>query len=471
MKMSLALVAALLAASCNTASSELLPPPFGPNGRQPARLFFPTGLAVAPDGTLLVANGNFNHAFDAGTIASIRKSYLDALFSAHRDCDVPPPAPAGCDQANGDIQFADAVMIGNYAGPLVLNSDRFPTVALTGSRDSGKLNAVAVAPGGALSCPDGAGDSAAGDCRKGLVDLLAAANLDGPYSIVRGDSQGPGQAAPRPVLFVSSVVPHIDQISGGIIFSSSSVAALDMENPAQVLFTMSVASRFVANGDAVGPMVFDAARRQLYLAGCYERFANGGAGEPGSGICLGQNSNLLRIVNVDAQGAAFPATIELFSDVQSSVTTQLLLADPDASGTPMTLWATMRSPDALVQIQLPSQPSVAPRVRRAVPLPVSPAGMTLIKRPGGGPDLIAIVAEKAGAVSIYDTAVDRVVAQVRRLGESPFTIQQLPCPAGEPADSVCLATSVFQSCSVALIELHTSTPSDAKLVARMGSCR
>src|SRR5690242_20919847 len=104
MKMSLALAAALLAA-CNTASSELLPPPFGPNGRQPVRLFFPTGLAVAPDGTLLVANGNFNHAFDAGTVASIRKSYLDKLFSAHLDCDVPPPAPAGCDRANGDIDF------------------------------------------------------------------------------------------------------------------------------------------------------------------------------------------------------------------------------------------------------------------------------------------------------------------------------------------------------------------------------
>src|SRR3954468_10872311 len=173
MKMRLALLAALTAA-CNTSSADLLPPPFGPNGQQPTRLFFPTGLAVSPDGTLLVANGNFNHAFDAGTVASIRKSYLDALFSAHLDCDVPPPAPAGCDQANGDIQFADVVMIGNYAGPLVLNSDG--TIAFTGSRDTGKLNAVAVAPGGALSCPGGAGDNATRDCRKGLVDLLAAAN-------------------------------------------------------------------------------------------------------------------------------------------------------------------------------------------------------------------------------------------------------------------------------------------------------
>ncbi|HEY6808423.1 MAG TPA: hypothetical protein VI160_06510, partial [Gemmatimonadales bacterium] len=431
-------------------------------------LFFPTGLAVAPDGTLLVANGNFNHAFDAGTVASIRKSYLDSLFSLHRDCDVPPPAPAGCDQANGDIKFADAIMIGNYAGPLVLNSRG--NVAFTGSRDTGKLNAVAVAPGGVLSCADGAGDTAARDCRKGLVDLSATAHLDGPYTIVPGDTQGPGQPAPRPVLFVSSVVPHVDEISGGVIFSSSNVAALDMNDPTQVLFTMSVASRFVANGDAVGPMAFDAARRQLYLGGCYERFANSGAGEPGSGICLGQNSNLLRIVNVDAQAAAFPTAIELFSDVQSTQTTQLLLADPDPAGVPMTLWATMRAPDALVRIELPSQPSVAPRVRSAVPVPASPADMTLIKRPGGGPDLIAIAAEKLGAVAIYDTGVDRVVAQVRRVGDSPFTIQQLPCPADEPPDSVCLATTVFHSCSIGLIQLNTSAPSEAKLRARVGSC-
>src|SRR4051812_1805550 len=145
----LALLAVLLAA-CNTASSELLPPPFGPNGKQPARLFFPTGLAVANDGALLIANGNFNHAFDAGTVASLRKSYLDALFAARRNCDVPPPAPAGCDQANADVGFADAVMIGNYAGPLVFNSAG--TIAFTGSRDTGKLNAVSVGADGALSC-------------------------------------------------------------------------------------------------------------------------------------------------------------------------------------------------------------------------------------------------------------------------------------------------------------------------------
>jgi len=466
MKMRLALLAALTAA-CNTSSADLLPPPFGPNGQQPTRLFFPTGLAVAPDGTLLVANGNFNHAFDSGTVASIRKSYLDGLFRAARDCDKATP-DSGCDQANSDIAFADAVMIGSYAGPLMFNAAG--TMALTGSRDSGILNAVTVGAGGVLGCPPRPGNSGK-DCRAGLVDLGKAAAIDAPFTIIAGDSQGPGQPAPQPVLFVTSVVPHVDEVSGGVLFTSANVAALDMDNPARLLFTMSVASfPFVANGTAVGPMVFDSSRRQLYLSGCYQRFASGGAGEPGTGICPNQASNLLRIMNVDGQADSRPSLLDMYGDVQSSLTVQLLLADRDANGMPMTLWATMRSPDTLVQIQLPAQPSVAPRVRRAIPLPVSPADMVLIQRPAGGPELIAIAAEKAGAVAIYDTATSSVVSQLNRLGDSPFNLKQIPCPAELPSDSACLATSVFQACRVALIEVPTNAPWNAKLRARMGSC-
>ena len=58
-------LSALLALSCGS-PPEFLPPPFGPEGQGPTRLFFPTGLAVLPDGSLLVANGNFNHAYDGG---------------------------------------------------------------------------------------------------------------------------------------------------------------------------------------------------------------------------------------------------------------------------------------------------------------------------------------------------------------------------------------------------------------------
>ena len=79
------LLALLLSASCG-APPEFLPPPFGPSGPSPTRLFYPTGLAARSDGSLLVANGNFNHAYDGGTIVSIRKTYLDAYFAKKLAC-------------------------------------------------------------------------------------------------------------------------------------------------------------------------------------------------------------------------------------------------------------------------------------------------------------------------------------------------------------------------------------------------
>ena len=61
---------ALLLLGCG-APPTVLPPPFGEVGSQTPRLFFPTGMAVTGDGRLLVANGNFNHAFETGELVSL----------------------------------------------------------------------------------------------------------------------------------------------------------------------------------------------------------------------------------------------------------------------------------------------------------------------------------------------------------------------------------------------------------------
>jgi len=463
-----AIVAAALLLGCNTTPPELLPPPFGPNGPQPTRLFFPTGMAKAAGGVLLVANGNFNRAFEAGTVVSVRREALDGLLSSTLDCDVANPDPACTAPIQPAQFFADAVMIGNYAGPLVLSTDK--TAAYTGSRDSGKINAVRVGPGGSLGCPANAGDDARKDCRAGIIDLRSA-GVDGPYAIAAGDSVLPGRAA-QSVLFVSSITPHIESIGGAGIITSTAVAALSMQDPSQLLFTMQAGSFFIDGGYGVGPMVFDEMRRQLYLSGCYQRSTAFGAGEPGTGLCIGVVNNFLRILNVDAGSAAALYLLDLRADVLSTYTTQLLLDVPDPPATlsapPATLWATMRNPDSLVVIELPAQPSVAPRVREIVPLPVSPSDMVRIDR-GIAPPLLAIVAERLGAVSIFDTGSNQVVAQVGRLGDSPFNIQQIDCPASKPA-SACLAVSVFGNCRLALIEVPKDAPSKTALRALAGSC-
>ncbi|HEY4731039.1 MAG TPA: hypothetical protein VIH41_07915, partial [Myxococcales bacterium] len=165
-----AIAAAALLAACNTMPPAVLPPPFGPDGPRAPRLFFPTGLAATPGGTLLIANGNFNHQYDSGTVLSLPRTFLDPLIKPptgpQLDCDIPDSDPrfAGClvpIPAN-----AEAVLIGSYAGPLALSDDG--TIALTGSRDSGNLNAVQLDAGGLLHCLPGTGNDATKDCRRGL---------------------------------------------------------------------------------------------------------------------------------------------------------------------------------------------------------------------------------------------------------------------------------------------------------------
>jgi hypothetical protein len=163
--------------------------------------------------------------------------------------------------------------------------------------------------------------------------------------------------------------------------------------------------------------------------------------------------------------------VDLRSDVLSTFTTQLLLADPDpVTGAPATLWATMRNPDSLVRVELPSQPSVAPRVRQAIPLPVAPADMVRIDR-GSAPALIAVAAQNTNSMAVVDSASGDVVAQVGRLGDSPFNIAEISCPAtADYTDSACLAVSVFGACRVALIEVPKTQPSATAVRALAGSC-
>jgi hypothetical protein len=472
------ILAALCVAACGT-PAEFLPPPFGPDGPSPTRLFYPTALAKAPDGSLLVANGNFNRAFDGGTLVRIRKTYLDAFFAKQLRCEkVAPPEfavnfvanPCDDDVSNVTLHsndasgrsdvFAGVVMIGNYAGPLALNDSG--TVAFTGSRDTATLNAVTMNPDLSLACAPNAGVSAM-DCRKG-IDLTASGVL-GPYSIVPGDSMVPGQA-PRRVLYVASMTPRLDQqLTGGILYTSAVVGALDMADPTQVLFTLLSSSRNVASGTAVGPMVFDPTRRQLLMSGCFQRFA-GGSGEPGTGRCSGIANNYLRLLDVDAGSSANVQLFDLYGDVLSIETIALVLADPDPlTQVPRTLWATMRNPDVLVQVDLPAQPSVAPRVRRVVSLPIAPSDIVRISRTPA-PDLLAIVAEKIGAVTLYDTGVQQVVGQVENLGDSPFTAQLL----SNDGTTAQLAVSVFKGCKVALLEVPLAAPWQASLRGRVGSC-
>jgi hypothetical protein len=519
--MRLPLIAALLLAAGCENLPIILPSGFGGPAVDLTQVHvdFPSGLAVTPNGTLLVANGNFSHATVGGTMFSISKSTIETLMfdpkNAAVDCSAPlldangqiildatgkPTFASNClVQPSDPGVIQSAVMIGNYAGPIALDDDASNPAsflaggaggtAFTGSRDSNTLDAVHVDPDGTLTCLPAPGISPI-DCRQGLMNTSTTigsvsglvANLDGPYSIVPGDAALPGHPSQR-VMFVASLVPHVESIQNGIPITTSEVSVLDMANPSNVLFTMFGSSIFLTAGVGmgIGPMLYDPVRRHLYLGGCYERFGGTGSGEPATSKCVNVAFNLLRTLTVDARENAVVAFYDLFADVQSIDTSSMVFADLDPSTqTPTTIWATMRNPDVLVKIALPLDQSIAPRARLIVPMPSFPSELVVIPRTQQGKgDLIAVASERTGAVTIYDTDAGQVVANVERVGDTPHGLklyENLPDginPDGStnPNGPVArLVSAVFAGCSLAFIEVPLNNPENAQLRGRIGEC-
>jgi hypothetical protein len=458
---------ALLLLGCG-APPLVLPPPFGQVGDQTPRLFFPTGMAVTGDGGLLVANGNYNHAFEAGTVVSLDPAWINSLYARGLRCEkpvnntLPAQYSPGCDDPIPATAFRGIALIGNYAGPMTL--DDAGTSAYTGSRDTNILNGVSLLPNGGLYCRGGSSSDT--DCRKGVIDLNAAAFLEGPYAIVPGVGRLPGTDTDARVLYVAALIPHVDQIQNGQLYTSATVAALSMNDPTQVVFSMLASNYYLASGIGVGPMVFDPVRRQLFMSGCFQRYL-GGAGSPSSGRCSSLSSNILRVLDVDAGAAAQVRIYDMSINPSTGSTSGLLLGGGDpASGKPAdTLWASVRNPDALVEMDLPTMPSTPPTIRQTSSLPVSPADLVRIPRPGAS-DLIAVSASRLGALVLYDTGTRAVVAQLERFGDVPFTLKLLPAPAGMAR----LAVSVFGDCRVAFVEVPLAQPWLAALRGRAGSC-
>ena len=489
----LAFGAAVLAAC--SAPPELLPPPFGPdvNAPRPARLFYPTGIAAAPSGQLLVVNGNFNHEFDSGTIVALDPAWIAGIFANPANVfdasnglvnlDIPND-PKSSDPAKRSV-FQGVAMIGSYGGPLTLdNRPASPggasvVRAYTGSRDTSRLNGTILDPSsGKLSCMYGKGSTDI-DCRGGILDMKAAYSLEGPYSIVPGAARLPGATADQDVLFVSALIPTITEVTNGVLYTRATVAALlpfDAGDTAatapSAYYVAAASSATLAGGIGSGPMVFDGQRRQLILGGCFTRYAAGSIGEASSGKCgLSRSTNLLRFMGVDEGPDAHVQVVDIATDIRSVDTTDLALGNLDpVTHFARTLYVAARNPDLLAEIDLPSDPRQLVAVRRVTPMPISPAQVLLLKRPATipGPDLVLISSEVSGSVAIYDATASQVVAQVERLGTAPFALVQL----GDSTDGTKaqIALSIFGDCRVALIDVDYARPWQARLRGRLGSC-
>jgi hypothetical protein len=484
------LCATLLCACSFPGPPTLLPPPFGPNpaNPEPARFFFPTGVAIAaqcPSGPsscgpaqwLIVSNSNADRQYDTGAMYSFRIADLLPLFE--RD---PALGPQTIDFPIGAL--AGKAMTGNYTGPMVVVgacTAGQQCTSYTGSRDTNRLNAIEVDPAsGALSCRTGATvDTGNEDCRSGAVDLGRTATVEGPFGITTATLVDPNSGNPVPAVLVNSTVPHIDDIQSGVLYTSSRVAAVNQSDPTDVLLSAPVTTRISGGGVGGGPIVFDDRRREVIVAGCYVRFGSASAGgEPSTLKCgnLG-NTSILRFVPIDAGSSASTRVYDLSSQLHAIDVTGLAIGDVDATTGMRALWASMRSPDAIARIGLPADPAFPPIVQSVATMSTFPSLVQRLQRPPGstGNDLLVVsgvatyeTSTTAGKLIVFDGTFNRVITQVEGLGDTPFAIAQFPPQPGDLKAR--LAVTDFGSCRVSLIEVPYDTPELSVLRASVGSC-
>lgn len=454
-------IAGVLAIACSVTVPTLLPPPFDTDGKQESgqpRLLLPTGIAAAPSGQVLVASSNLDRTYDSGTLLSFSPAFIAGFFDAPADVVATsatlPRAP--------DVW---AAMVPDYAGPIALDQDG--TTVWMGSRTTNLATAVRLDPAtGKLSCAVGAGQ----DCRAGTVNLLATSKLEGAYGVVPGLARLPGDGADHRVMFIASLVPHIDEVQSGVLQAFGRVAAVLSDAPTQVLYTIDISNPNLSSAIGAGTVIYDAARQQVILGGCYTRFTASSAGDPATSKCsTASGINPIRFVDVTAGSLGQVRVFELTASVRGNETTALVLGGEDGAGVPQVLYAVSRNPDVLVEIALPTQPGQDPLVRRAVALPVSPSHAIRLKRPAGHPgsDLLAITGSANGTISIYDAAAGEVVGQVNGLGDYPFQIAQV----ADPGDRARLVATVFGGCGLAFVDVDYAQPWNARLRATIGKCK
>jgi hypothetical protein len=487
MHRSAALCFALLSACSFPGPPTLLPPPFGPDvaNPEPARLFFPTGVAIDSSSQwVVVANSNADRQYDASAMYALKASVLLTHF-ANGDTTNLPAGTIGFPTDPGFV--AGKAMIGNFAGPLVLagGTPGNPLTAYTASKDSNLLNAIELDPSsGALSCRTATGVPGGTDCRTGIIDLNRSnANVEGPFAIVAASVQPPElmQSPPSlvPAVLVTSLVPHIDDVQSGVLLTSTNLAALRQDNPTNVLYSATVTSRVIGGGVGSGSMVFDDRAREVILAGCYLRFGSSSAGGEQSTLKCGTlgNTSTLRFVPVDAGATAASRIYDLSLQLHAQDMPGLALGDIDPSTGLRTLWASMRLPDGIARIGLSSDPAFGPIVLSVLTTSSQPSQLLRIARPPAttGDDLVAVTAistfetsTTGGKLLIYDSTQNRIIAQVEGLGDSPYAIAQFPPAMGDV--SAKLVVTMFGSCRISLVEVPFDIPANASLRANVGSC-
>lgn len=447
----------------------------GPLKAPPDRFYYPAGLAhldapASDAGVLLVANGDFDKRFGAGTFMAVD---LDRVSPP-----LPPfgQAPAAKVPQIGQLSPTGTtpaqVQIAPFAGEvavLAVAPQRFRAFVPTRSERM-RLFAIDVSLEGggvALSCHQPGTGAPEGDCVSGAPQLSplefeqsasGVPRAPGPYGVgVR--ARACGAACPTPggcdcgdqaSCAPSGVCQRNGEVLGDVFVTHVSQADSPVGSGTN-------ARGYVVRLDSFEPKVTQASFIGVD-AGATSSVAVGRRWAYVSGRYLSPTGDLIRLVSGEGGGTVRSAALQDALRVAEARGIAL-------SADERRVYLVGRAPDVLVIGAIEGAESDAPSIRpvRSIPLPEGPNDVKVLARPGRS-DLVAISCTAAGVVVLYDDDVGNIVSQVSGVGVQPFALAVDQRGAGAR-----LYVGNFQDGRVAVIDVpELARPHTARLVAHLG---
>jgi hypothetical protein len=425
-------------------------------------------VGAPPDGFLYVANANYDRRYDTGTLAALRLGGvaggrgLPAIESTGPSTDLGEIVDLGGDFRQLTIQ--------NFAGEMsgfLLQDQPRPVVRLfTPSRAEGDLLEVVDADGLNLTC---------------FVNGTNCINQALSLTALEGTSDGKPRAPEPAGVAVSST---------GQLFVTHLRAADSPPKSNQNLQTFLVRTDAHLPGRQLVNPVFG---RDDFISLGYASFNNARyAGPSVSSLAVGARFAYLSSRSIDSSGAMvflFDQTSNPLSPCMNSVFGCISNASLEAgyrtleargvglgidetTGSERRLYVATRVPDRLIVASIANPTASAPAmaVTRAIEVPDGPNEVAVIPRARRG-DLVVVTSSTAGAVSIYDDDLGRLVAQIVSVGSQPFGLAvQRMVNRNSGAEAARIFVGCFGDGRIGIIDVpNLGRPSEAWLIGYLGT--